>query len=239
LLQKEQMTIGELSKRTHVSTQTIHYYIKEGLLPKPIKTSKTWAYYTNDHVERINIIKSLKERYFFPLRVIKGILEEVPSHKKLLRDTPLSVASDFKQSYGRGKKKTYLSRKELCTKAEVSMGFIDELEEMDFLLPNKGTNDKKYDSDDLALVKSCGRLISVGKGCLEDLRFYRYFFSVLSDELNFVNTKIIKPGGLQLIGLVEIEAHLNTIRKYFGKRIHRYEASKSAKKYLKKRAVNP
>ena len=55
--QEEKMTIGELSKRTGVSTQTIHYYLKEGLLPKPVKTSKTWAYYTYAHVERINMIR--------------------------------------------------------------------------------------------------------------------------------------------------------------------------------------
>ena len=73
MIQEENMTIGELSKRTGLSTQTIHYYLKEGLLPDPVKTSKTWAYYTYDHVERINMIKNLKERYFFPLKVIKGI----------------------------------------------------------------------------------------------------------------------------------------------------------------------
>ena len=229
-MQEEQMTIGELSKRTGVSTQTIHYYLKEGLLPKPVKTSKTWAYYTYSHVERINMIKNLKERYFFPLKVIKGIVAEVSSHQSLMRSTPLSVASNLKHSSFKEKEKALLSKKELSQKAGVSQQFIDELEEMDFLLSDSGNHSTRYDSDDLVLVKSISRLLKAGKGTLEDLRFYQYFFSVLSDEINFVNTKIIRPGGLKAISLNEIETHLNTIRHYFGKRIHHYEERSITKK---------
>ncbi len=232
--QKEGMTIGELSKRTHISTQTIHYYVKEGLLPRPVKTSKTWAYYTHDHVERINMIKNLKKRYFFPLKIIKGLLEEVPSHKKLMEGNPLSVASGLKKSLPERKKKTLFSRKDLSLKAGVSTRFIDELEGMGFLLPDAGNNSKKYDHDDLVLVKSINRLVSAGKGSLEDLIFYRYFFNVLSDEMNFVNNKIIRQGGLKEISLKEIEGHLSTIRNYFGRRIHHYEGKYLAKKYLKR-----
>jgi len=229
-MQEEKMTIGELSRRTGVSTQTIHYYLKEGLLPKPDKTSKTWAYYTYAHVERINMIRNLKERYFFPLKVIKGILAEVSSHQSLMRNTPLSVVSDLKNSSLKDKKKTLFSKKELAQKTGVSQQFIDELEEMDFLLSDSGNHSTRYDNDDLVLVKSISRLLKAGKGTLEDLRFYQYFFSVLSDEINFVNTKIIRPGGLKAISLNEIETHLNTIRLYFGKRIHHYEEKSITKK---------
>ena len=221
-MQEEKMTIGELSKRTGVSTQTIHYYLKEELLPKPVKTSKTWAYYTYAHVERINLIRNLKERYFFPLKVIKGIVAEVSSHQSLMRETPLSVASHLKNSSMKDTKKTLLSKKELSQKAGVSQHFVDKLEEMDFLLSHSDNNSKRYDSDDLTMVKSISKLLKAGRGDLEDLRFYQYFFSVLSDEMNFVNTKIIRPGGLKTISLKEIEIHLNTIRNYFGKRIHHY-----------------
>ena len=230
MIQEEKMTIGELSKRTGVSTQTIHYYLKEGLLPKPVKTSKTWAYYTYAHVERITMIRNLKERYFFPLKVIKGIIAEVSSHQSLTRNTPLSVVSDLKHSSLKDKQKILLSKKELSQKSGVSQQFIDELEEMDFLLSDSNNHSTKYDSDDLVLVKSISRLLKAGKGTLEDLRFYQYFFSVLSDEINFVNTKIIRPGGLKTISLNEIESHLNTIRHYFGKRIHHYEERSITKK---------
>jgi hypothetical protein len=105
---------------------------------------------------------------------------------------------------------------------------------MGFLLSDTRNSAKRYDSDDLALVRSISRLITAGKGSMEDLRFYRYLFSVLSDEINFVNNKIIRPGGLKTISLKEIETNLNTIKTYFGKRIHRYEERHMAKKYSKR-----
>ncbi len=234
MVPEEKLTIGELSRRTGVSTQTIHYYLKEGLLPRPVKTSKTWAYYTFNHVELINMIKNLKERYFFPLKVIKGILAEVSSHQSLMRETPLSVVSELKNNYSIEKRKVLLSKRELAKKSGVTLRFIDELEEMGFLLSDAGTDARRYDNDDLALIKSVHRLITSGKGQLEDLRFYQYFFSVLSDEMNFVNMKIIRPGGLKTISLNEILGHLNTIKSYFGKRIHRYEGKSIAKKYSKR-----
>ena len=95
------------------------------------------------------------------------------SHKNLIRDTPLSVASDIKKSSVKGKKKILLSRRELSVKSGFSMRFIDELEEMGFLLSDSGNNAERYDSDDLALVRSISRLIKVGKGSLEDLRWGR------------------------------------------------------------------
>ena len=40
------MKISELVKQTQVSKETIHYYIREGLLPRPRKLGKNVAEYT-------------------------------------------------------------------------------------------------------------------------------------------------------------------------------------------------
>ena len=39
------MKIGELVKQTQVSKETIHYYVREGLLPRPRKLAKNVADY--------------------------------------------------------------------------------------------------------------------------------------------------------------------------------------------------
>ena len=49
--------ISEISRKSGVPSQTIHYYVREGLLPPPVKTSKTMAYYSEDHLERLYFIK--------------------------------------------------------------------------------------------------------------------------------------------------------------------------------------
>jgi AcrR family transcriptional regulator len=49
---------------------TIRYYILEGLLPEPLKTARTMAYYTEEHLNRILEIQKLKKEKV-PLAIIK------------------------------------------------------------------------------------------------------------------------------------------------------------------------
>lgn len=82
------MRISELIKLTEVPKQTIHHYLKSGLLPKPRKIGKNLAEYDQRHVERIRLIKDLQEDYFLPLSVIKKILKKYqndPESQALLK----------------------------------------------------------------------------------------------------------------------------------------------------------
>jgi len=74
------MKISELSAFSGTPVTTIRYYILEGLLPKPLKVSKTMAYYTEKHLNRILEIQKLKQEKV-PLAIIK---------KKLARDVDQS-----------------------------------------------------------------------------------------------------------------------------------------------------
>lgn len=70
------MKISELVKRTGVTKETIHYYIREGVLRKPRKVGKNAADYNENYIEQIRIIKSLRENYFLPLPVIKKLIKK-------------------------------------------------------------------------------------------------------------------------------------------------------------------
>lgn len=76
------MKISELARRTNTSKETIHHYIREGLLRKPRKTKGNVANYNEGYVERLLIIKELREHYFLPLPEIKKVLKQL---KKLSR----------------------------------------------------------------------------------------------------------------------------------------------------------
>ncbi|MBU0992814.1 MAG: TetR family transcriptional regulator [Proteobacteria bacterium] len=69
------MTISELSKETSITIPTIRSYIGKGLLPKPLRTSKTMAYYTAEHMERLKFIKKMREEKRLPLSEIKTQIE--------------------------------------------------------------------------------------------------------------------------------------------------------------------
>lgn len=68
--------------RTQVSKETVHYYIREGLLPRPPKRGRNIADYNDSYIERIRLIKELQDNYFLPLSVIKKIMKNRGNRQK-------------------------------------------------------------------------------------------------------------------------------------------------------------
>lgn len=58
----QHMKMSELSARTKISVNTIRNYARRGLLPEPIKTGKTMAYYTAEHIDRLKKIHALQKK---------------------------------------------------------------------------------------------------------------------------------------------------------------------------------
>ena len=73
---KPGLKISELADASGVSAGTIKHYLREGLLPEPVKTSRNMAYYPPEFVDRIRTIKRLQEERFMPLRLIREVLEQ-------------------------------------------------------------------------------------------------------------------------------------------------------------------
>ena len=78
------MKISELSECSKTPSATIRYYIKEGLLPEPIRTSMTMAYYTNEHLKGLQNIEALKKKGLSLIGIKEKINTDAPraSHKK-------------------------------------------------------------------------------------------------------------------------------------------------------------
>jgi DNA-binding transcriptional MerR regulator len=53
--------ISELSRRSGAPVSTIKFYIREGLLPAGERTSPNQARYADDHLQRIALIRALRE----------------------------------------------------------------------------------------------------------------------------------------------------------------------------------
>ena len=76
--------MSELAEASGVPAPTIKHYLREGLLPEPVKTSRNMAYYPPEFVERISLIKQLQEERFMPLQAIKAVLDEGPDRARAL-----------------------------------------------------------------------------------------------------------------------------------------------------------
>lgn len=83
-----QIRIGELAEQGGVNLQTIRYYEREGLLPKPPRLPSGYRVFPRDAVRRVRFIKGAQE-LGFSLKEIKELLS--------IRVDPRSDCSDVQR----------------------------------------------------------------------------------------------------------------------------------------------
>jgi DNA-binding transcriptional MerR regulator len=148
------LKMSELAERSGVSAGTIKHYLREGLLPEPVRTSRNMAYYPAEFVDRIQLIKRLQEERFMPLRVIKGVLDQDPDRARALielEDRILERATANRE-HGRA------SRADVRRRYRIPANVLDRLEEISVLSPNS----KGYDADDVAIIEAISRFRAGG-----------------------------------------------------------------------------
>ena len=129
---KPGLKMSELATASGVSAGTIKHYLREGLLPEPVRTSRNMAYYPPDFVERIRTIKRLQEERFMPLRLIREVLEQA--------DRPRTPRRDVLERY------------------DLPANVLDRLAEIGVLTPTRAG----YDADDLRIVEAIVRFRAGG-----------------------------------------------------------------------------
>ena len=82
------LKVGEVAKQAEVNLQTIHYYERRGLLPKPTRTGSNYRLYPEDAVRRVRFIKRAQE-LGFTLDEIKQLLS--------LRAAPQTRCADVRE----------------------------------------------------------------------------------------------------------------------------------------------
>ena len=84
----EQLTVGQLAKRSRVNLETIRYYEKQGLLPKPPRLQSGYRAFPIESVKHIRFIKQAQE-LGFSLKEVKELLA--------LRINPNSTGADVRK----------------------------------------------------------------------------------------------------------------------------------------------
>ena len=67
------LTIGSLAKASRVHLETVRYYERVGLMPKPSRTASNYRNYGPEHVERLSFIRRARE-IGFSIGEIKELL---------------------------------------------------------------------------------------------------------------------------------------------------------------------
>jgi len=108
------MTISDLTKLSSIPASTIKFYLREKLIPKPIKTGATRAYYTLKHLDRLKLIKKIQKEGKISLNKIKEItamidLEITRKHRYHAQDEPSTRSRIMQSAVNLFRKKGYES----------------------------------------------------------------------------------------------------------------------------------
>lgn len=115
------LRIGELERLSGVPRYTIHQYVRNGLLPQPVKTGKTMAYYNRSHLEQLQSIREIKGTSKLPLAFLKKLLEDREStNTGIDAEAPAAVAGKPKPDI---KEKRKQQIKEAAFKVFLEKGF--------------------------------------------------------------------------------------------------------------------
>lgn len=100
--ENDELSRGALAKRTGVNGETIRYYEKIGLMPKPMRTSGGHRIYGQSQLKRLSFIRRTRE-LGFNLKEIRGLLELVDGGEYScaeVRDRTVDHLSDVTQKIG-------------------------------------------------------------------------------------------------------------------------------------------
>ncbi|WP_329413967.1 MerR family transcriptional regulator [Streptomyces sp. NBC_00704] len=71
------MRLAELSERSGVSTATIKYYLREGLLPPGRQVNRTTAEYDEEHLRRLRLVRAMIQVGRLPVATVREVLGHV------------------------------------------------------------------------------------------------------------------------------------------------------------------
>ncbi len=157
------MRIKKLSEESGVTKGTIKFYIKEGLIPRPIKTQRNMAYYNKKHLDSIRLVKELQSKRFLPLSIIKQIVGARKDNMTIdeLRTIFQMDGKLFLHLKERPKIKPVTAKK-LCEWTGIPLKEIKELGENHILDPIKKCNKIFYDEDDVRIVELWAKARVIG-----------------------------------------------------------------------------
>jgi DNA-binding transcriptional MerR regulator len=147
------LRMRELAEASGVPAPTIKHYLREGLLPEPVKTSRNMAYYSPEFVDRSKLIKRLQEERFLPLKAIKNVLDEDPDRAEAM----LELGDQILDRALAGER-SRTSAAEVRKRYGVPKEVLERLAELEVLTPNS----RGYTPSDVTIIEAISRFRAGG-----------------------------------------------------------------------------
>lgn len=181
------LKMSELVEASGVPGATIKHYLREGLLPEPIKTSRNMAWYRPETVERIKLIRRLQDERFMPLRAIRKVFEEDPDQAEALLEVEDSILERALAS-----ERTRTSAAEVRKAYGVPAEALERLAEIGILTPNS----RGYSPSDVRIIEAISRFRAggyderTGFTVYDTLRYKRALESLVREEVDVVMERL-------------------------------------------------
>ena len=206
------LRMRQLAEASGVSAGTIKHYLREGLLPEPVKTSRNMAYYPPEFVERIRLIKQLQEERFMPLKAIKTVLDESPDRARALVELEDRILERARSGEG-----ARVSRTEAARRYGMPREALDRLEELGILSPSS----RGYAALDLQILEAISRFRAggydeqIGFTVYDTLRYKRALEALVKEEVEVISERL--AGEVDPDRVVELlEAGVEPLRDLIG-----------------------
>ncbi len=181
------LRMKELAAASGVPAPTIKHYLREGLLPEPVKTSRNMAYYPPEFVERIRLIKRLQEERFMPLRAIKSLLDEGPDRAQALVEIEDRILERALEG-----ERTRTSAAQVREAYGVPREVLDRLEKLEILSPNS----RGYSPSDVKVIEAISRFRAggydeeIGFTVYDTLRYKRALEQLVKEEVAVLTERL-------------------------------------------------
>jgi DNA-binding transcriptional MerR regulator len=199
---RDLVKISELAERADVPVATVRHYLREGLLPEGVKTSRNMAYYPPEFVERIRLIKRLQEQRFMPLRVIKELLDSANGDLERLSAFAEGGDALLQRALGPDQR---TPEEEVLRRFEIPERALRRLAEVGVLSPN----DDGYSQTDVNIVEAVSRFRAAGWnektgfGARDVARLMHGLEPVITDELSLLMERFSALGPERAEDIVE------------------------------------
>jgi len=153
----------DLCERTGLPRQVVHFYIQQGLLPEGRKTGRNMAWYGEQHVERLKLIRQLQEERFLPLKAIRAMLEQrdeafTPNQRLLISE----VRQRLGTSLGAAGPPRTVPAAELQRRSGVTSDELRRMVELGMLAVREESGRAHVAAEDAYILELWGQLRAVG-----------------------------------------------------------------------------
>lgn len=148
------LRMNQLVTATGLPKSTLLYYVEQGLLPAPVKTSPNMAYYHPSCVERAQLIKRMQSQHRLPLGKIKVILEAQAQGQDL--EALIALGQEI---FGQGQG-PMLNQREFLRQSGLSAQALKSCQDAGLLLP---LEPGRFDQQDLAVGRMLARDMERGE----------------------------------------------------------------------------